>query len=290
MAAYNARIRPRWYIFKQNSLIIEYWEYLIIMFAIYNGIVTPWSVSFDYVQYLQRETILGTFDLLVNIFFAIDIIVGFMTSFIEPTSGDEIYSPKRICHHYIFEGDFLVDFISTCPVLSILMIFGVEETPLLIGITDMFSLLKVTRVRKILQKISHLNRTVEEKSMYQIIFWVFFIFLYTHIIACLMWYNFRHDAKWIPAVDFGAVSSRLHMPYSNYEEREYSDYDKFLYQFFTMWYNSALSMAIVEVNPRTENQLRVQFIIYVMNAIINATIFGIFIELITILNSDEARK
>ena len=42
-------VKPRWYIFKHDSHIIEYWEYLIIIFAIYNGIITPWSISFDYI-------------------------------------------------------------------------------------------------------------------------------------------------------------------------------------------------------------------------------------------------
>lgn len=152
-------------------------------------------------------------------------------------------------------------------------------------VTDMLTLLKVARVRKLVNKISQLNITAEEKAIYQILFWVFFIFLYTHIIACMMWYNFKFEQRWIPAVDFGAVGSRLHAPYEDMDDVD--DSYRFFYQFFTMWYNSALSLALVEVNARTANQLRVQHYIYVLNAIFNATIFGIFIDLINQVKEAE---
>ena len=66
--------------------------------------------------------------------------------------------------------------------------------------------------------------------------------------------------------------------------------DRFLYRYFTMYYNSALSFALVEVNPRTPSQLPAMLIILMLNALINATIFGIFIDLLSIVQSKAMEK
>ena len=76
-------IQPKWYLVSLNSHKKYYWDLVIILFAIYNAILTPIGISFDYVRELQEETSLGTFDMVVNIFFAIDIFVGFTTTFID---------------------------------------------------------------------------------------------------------------------------------------------------------------------------------------------------------------
>ena len=51
-----------------------------------------------------------------------------------------------------------------------------------------------------------------------------------------------------------------------------------LYEWFTAWYNSAISFALVEVNARSSNQIIMMFCIYVINAMINAYLIGIFID------------
>jgi hypothetical protein len=45
--------------------------------------------------------------------FAIDILVGFFTSYINVSTGDEIFGFQMIANNYIFHGSFFVDVIST---------------------------------------------------------------------------------------------------------------------------------------------------------------------------------
>ena len=45
-----------------------------------------------------------------------------------------------------------------------------------------------------------------------------------------------------------------------------------------MWYNSAIAFMLVEVNARSYTQMGVMVIIYVVNAIVNAVLFGVFVE------------
>lgn len=50
---------------------------------------------------------------MTTVIFLIDIIVGFLTSFINVSSGDEIFSIKMIASNYLIQGTFFSDFIST---------------------------------------------------------------------------------------------------------------------------------------------------------------------------------
>lgn len=51
----------------------------------------------------------------VDFCFWLDILVGFLTSYVDPVSGDEVYAPKKIAMYYIFQGSFFIDFMSTFP-------------------------------------------------------------------------------------------------------------------------------------------------------------------------------
>lgn len=62
------------------------------------------------------------------------------------------------------------------------------------------------------------------------------------------------------------------------------------YEWLTAWYNSAISFALVEVNARTANQLMFVFTVYVVNAMINAFIIGVFIENLSVKNAVAQEK
>ena len=54
-----------------------------------------------------------------------------------------------------------------------------------------------------------------------------------------------------------------------------------------MWYNSALAFALVEVNPRTYTQISVMIMIYIFNAIVNAVLFGVFVDQFEIVREKQ---
>lgn len=123
------------------------------------------------------------------------------------TTGDEITSPKLIARRYIF-GEFYIDLLSTIPFTWIPInslgyyIFG-----------SFCKLLKVLRIRKMYASISQANLTVESKALTKIAFYSFLIIVYTHIVACVMWFTFKTDYQWVAPTDFGAVRSRMQDPW-----------------------------------------------------------------------------
>ena len=71
---------------------------------------------------------LGVFDVLTTVVFSIDIVVAFISSFINVSTGDEIFDLKLIAINYVFiDGNFWVDFISTVPWDSLAKSSGASE-------------------------------------------------------------------------------------------------------------------------------------------------------------------
>ena len=135
----------------------------------------------------------------------IDIAVGFMTSYIDYFTGDEITLPSLIARRYL-SNDLPIDVLSTMPFKQICVyIFRMDQIShmMMLGF-KVCKLLKVFRLRKVLEMIRNFNSTKEVKAGLQILFFTFLLVIYTHVIACIMWYMSKTGKIWVPAVDFGS--------------------------------------------------------------------------------------
>ena len=94
----------------------------------------------------------------IDLFYSIDIVIGFMTSFIDPFTGDEYYGCSSIAKHYL-KHDFPIDFLSTFPFQEFFAAFGISG----VSLTFLFkclSLLKVLRLRKVDKLIRGANTSI----------------------------------------------------------------------------------------------------------------------------------
>lgn len=48
----------------------------------------------------------------------------------------------------------------------------------------------------------------------------------------------------------------------------------------SMWYHSALTLMLVEITGRSFEQILILIVIYIINAIFNAILFGIYFDLL----------
>ena len=139
--------------------------------------------------------------------FTVDIIIQFLTSYINVSSGDEIMKPSMIARRYL-AGEFTIDFISTFPFRYFLKKHQKFQT-----FASVCQLLKVFRIRKLYSMLSHANMTVEGKALAKIAFLTFILIIYTHIIACVMWFSLKTEYLWVAPTDFGNIRSRLFDPW-----------------------------------------------------------------------------
>jgi hypothetical protein len=90
---------------KVPSFIVHYysnnklrWDLLIIIFAIYNSIVTPLEIAFE--PPFSKSVWFRVLDLLLNAFYIADIGVNFRTTYIDE-GGEEIVAPCKIAVNYV---------------------------------------------------------------------------------------------------------------------------------------------------------------------------------------------
>ena len=57
-------------------------------------------------------------------------------------------------------------------------------------------------------------------------------------------------------------------------------FELFIFQWLSMWYHSALTLMLVEVTGRSNSQLFTLVTVYIINAIFNAILFGIYFDLL----------
>lgn len=151
---YMEATRERIYIISQQNVVKFYWDILIICLSIYNAVSLPLRIAFYQVEYeyTQRAS-LEAIETTVDIFFLFDVIILFLTSYIDTANGETIRQPKIIAKHYLKNG-FILDFVSTLPLVL---------TPLVESITKVGSseretaknfvlvcrLMKLLRIRKL---------------------------------------------------------------------------------------------------------------------------------------------
>lgn len=76
----------------------------------YIAIMIPYNVAF---RRNDRKRDLIIFDMVIELFFIMDIVVHFRTSFVD-LSGRIIYDQKKIAIHYL-KGWFILDFLAALP-------------------------------------------------------------------------------------------------------------------------------------------------------------------------------
>ena len=168
---YYSNIRPRWYIVKGGGMTRYYWDLFVLVLALYNSVMTPFQFSFDFVmnKVEQKQSPFFEIELTIDFIYIFDILVNFLTSFIDDFTGDEIFGPKLIAKYYL-AGDFVIDFLSTFWFVEFSILCGVETAvgPVnwqkFILLFQIFKLLKVLRLRKVDKLIRGANSTVESKA------------------------------------------------------------------------------------------------------------------------------
>ena len=94
-----------------------FWDGLVILCAIYTAITVPVEISFPEINaYFDSFLLLHTADVVVDVIFIIDIVVGFLTAYTNTATGDQIRNPWKIGRRYLMSG-FTFDCISSTPFL-----------------------------------------------------------------------------------------------------------------------------------------------------------------------------
>ena len=152
------------------------WDLLIIVLSIYQAISIPIDIAFQ--PDIFNSPSFKTLDSLIDLIFMTDIVFRFRTTYIDPVSGEEVMDSMLISKRYLFSTNFIIDVLSTVPIADLT---GGSFLLQLLG------LLKLLRVQRISEVIMNLNNSQEVKAGLKVIYLVFGMFLYIHLMGCV-WY------------------------------------------------------------------------------------------------------
>nr|XP_026692366.1 potassium voltage-gated channel subfamily H member 6 isoform X1 [Ciona intestinalis] len=284
------------------SLFKAVWDWLILILVIYTAIFTPFTAAF--VLKLRHEVKTETssprqgydfsepltvIELLVDIFFVIDILINFRTTYVN--KNDEVVSkPGKIAIHY-FKGWFLIDLVAAVPFDLLVAGQGQQQETTLIGLLKTARLLRLVRVARKLDRYSEFGAAVLFLLMCTFV-------LIAHWLACI-WYaignmerpHLKDNIGWLDNLGF-----QLHKPYHNSyangtmvaSSRGPSTKDKYITAlYFT--FSSLTSVGFGNVSPNTNNEKIFSICVMLIGALMYASIFGNVSAIIQRLYSGTAR-
>ena len=211
----------------------------------------------------------------IDFLFFFDIILNFRTS-TQDRNGEEVISPKVIAINYVTEGRFWIDVLSTIPFeLIMAKIFDIADAQKF----QILSMLKLFRVLRLGRIIAYMNSTNDVKLSLRLFKLFFFLVLYIHCTACLLYYVARFDESypWIPAYN------------SYYAVDKPFEQESLGWKYILTFYYSILSLTGNDIYPRSTYQVILSCCLLISGALINANIFGTIAVILQMFNIKSQR-
>ncbi|EEC03995.1 voltage-gated channel, putative [Ixodes scapularis] len=265
------------------------WDWIILLLVIYTAIFTPYVAAFLLDQQKpesRRNRKYGddpivVIDLIVDIFFMIDILINFRTTYVN--SNDEVVShPGKIAVHYL-RGWFIIDVVAAIP--FDLLLFGSEtdETTTLIGLLKTARLLRLVRVARKIDRYSEYGAAV-------LLLLMATFALIAHWLACI-WYAIANAERPYRQPKIGwldHLANATHQFYVNGSLGGPSIKSKYVTAlYFT--FSSLTSVGFGNVSPNTNMEKIFSILVMLIGSLMYASIFGNVSAIIQRLYSGTAR-
>lgn len=176
------------YMLYPEDTIKGYWDLIISLVLILTCSITPYAIAFIE----EQDQSLFILDLIIDVLFAIDIIVIFNSAFYD-ADFQMIDDYGVIAVNYL-KGWFFLDFLAVFPFnIMISSSNNINEMARIFRIGRLYKLLKLLRLVRVLKIIKQSNKIMKlagqllkiSSSFERIFFFSFSSFLLLHIFACL---------------------------------------------------------------------------------------------------------
>jgi len=158
--------------------------------------------------------------------------------------------------NYLTELRFYIDVLSTIPLDDF---FGGGIFLQFLGV------LKILRLGRISNVILNLNTSQRTKAAYKVVYLIFMMFMFIHVMGCLWNYIVEQDESWIPNMDF--IWFGTPQIYDYY-------YHNWMRSYLTSLYLAFYLFGVGEVCPRTQVEVLVAIGVLILSSILNGLIIG----------------
>ena len=194
-------LAARWIIFPHRAEKIN-WDMIMAMLIVYSVAIIPYRICFN----MDAEGLFYVFDRMVDVLFALDMLLTFRTAYFQREDKVYVTVPYVIAQTYL-KSWFLVDFLSTFPVDSIVMeIVSSSQEGSGLGTTDSpksslraFKLIRALRLIRLLKlarllKLGKFLKSVEEwlelsPAAFKLLKLVLQVTFIAHLLACFWYYT-----------------------------------------------------------------------------------------------------
>jgi hypothetical protein len=190
----KSAVKLPWYVFGHDTKLRLRWDLFIILLALWNCIYIPFDAAFG----VKESVAIIVVDRIIDVFFFMDILFNFFTTFINPLNKLLVTDLKKIALHYILGPRFIVDVLATIPFDYLI---PKSNKPSKLN-TKVLGLMKMIRLLRLGRIITFMKLRSDFKIGFRIFQLLFFLLLLAHWIGCI-WYLIVNDAKkeWIPPFD-----------------------------------------------------------------------------------------
>jgi hypothetical protein len=89
-------------VIRPDSTFKMVWDLIIIVLSVYNSILIPYEFAYS----LDTNILLDILDRIIDVVFAIDILINFRTAYENSKTGKLVINGKKIALKYILNGRF----------------------------------------------------------------------------------------------------------------------------------------------------------------------------------------
>lgn len=111
----------------------------------------------------------------------------------------------------------------------------------------------------------NLNTSLQTKAAFKVVYLIFMMFMFIHVMGCAWYYMVENDEIWIPNMDF--IWFGTPQIYDYY-------YSSWLRSYATSFYIAFYLFGVGEVCPRTQIETFVAICVLILSSILNGLIIG----------------
>jgi len=167
------------------------WDLTVAFFIIYSVLLVPYRIGFG----APAEGGMKYFDYIGDLFFFLDMVLSFRTSFVDADSQLLVEDPWRIAKNYLL-GWFFVDFVSTFPVDMVVpsnedgQVNPAFRSVKILRVLRLFKLLKLLRLFKLTRLLgSYANRFYIPPVLSDFMKNLLLLIFFSHLYCCLWYYS-----------------------------------------------------------------------------------------------------
>jgi hypothetical protein len=143
--------------------------------VIYDCVMTPFYLAFGNKDVFTPKVkiFLDIISIVINFFFAIDIIIGFRKAYLNKYTGREVRDPKLIAKKYL-RSHFIIDLLSGIPFELFTQNWFLRLLPLL----------KIHRLKQMKRVITYLQMDAASRKRIRILYLALRLIIINHWVAC----------------------------------------------------------------------------------------------------------